>query len=320
MNQVNLLFKLIINELYKSFFQKKTIGFFGFIIILTLLIAFITAKDDVKGDWRKDMSIQITEVEKQISNEKLKSPIDESYTAKLNRELKELNYRMDNEMPNNVTTPLKFVYICSMNVALVVMLFVVTFSAETIASEYSSGTIRQILVKPVNRWKIFVAKYLSTFIVSITLLIFYLIIATIVGFIVFGGIDATGNEVRMAAGEPIKINMVSHIFWTTLAQLFLILVVCTITYFVATLTRKSVLAIIISFIVLFGGTIIAELLDEFIFYKFFLMPNLMLSAYLPGSVEPFKGATFGFSLSVCLVHAVAFFAGGLSIFSKKDVH
>lgn len=114
--------------------------------------------------------------------------------------------------------------------------------------------------------------------------------------------------------------MLSNIGWTTLAQIFSLIVVSTITYFISTVTRKSALAIIITFVMLFGGAAISDLFIKYDFYKYILMPNLQLNAYFPGGWTPFEGATLPFSFGVCLTYAVIFFVAGMFVFNKRDIY
>lgn len=311
---------LIVNELYKSFLQKKTIGLLIVVVLLTALLAYFMQKDDVKGDWRKETQKEIVSLKKDIEAAKTLENTDKQFLKYQESQLKMKERRLAEDIPENVTTPLRFVYICSNNITIILMLFMAAFSADVIASEFSWGTIRQIFVKPVKRWKIYLAKFCSTILVSLLLYLFYLIVSTAIGFLVFGGNSTTIYELNTEDYIVQKFNMMDTIFWTTLAQLFALAVVSTITFFIATLTRKSTLAIIITFIVFFGGAAIREYFSDYSWYKFILIPNMMLQAYLPSGWEPFSGATFGFSLAVCLAYAVAFFAAGIMIYNKRDVY
>jgi ABC-2 type transport system permease protein len=312
--------KLIINEMYKSFLQKKTIGLLILVLLLTGVLAYFVQKDDVKGDWRKKTEKEIVVLKKDIESAKALENTDKQFLKYQETQLKMKERRLAEDIPENVTTPLRFVYICSNNITIILMLFMAAFSADVIASEFSWGTIRQIFVKPVKRWKIYLAKFCSTIFVSFLLYMFYLIVAIVVGYLVFKGNSTTIYELNMEDYIVQKFNMIDTIFWTTLAQLFALAVVSTITFFIATLTRKSALAIIITFIVFFGGAAMTELFYKYTWYKYILIPNLTLNAYLPGGWVPYPGATFNFSLGVCLAYAITFFTAGILIYNKRDVY
>ncbi len=320
MRQIKQFFKLILNELYKSFFQKKTIAFLCLLILLTGLFAYFTEKEETKGDWRKDIKTEIVMNQKVLEEAKSAEVPDQQVISSLENRAIELDYRLEHNMPTNVTSPLEFVANSCMDISVFIVFFMAAFSADVMASEFSSGTIRQILVKPVKRWKLYLAKFCSTLIVSLVMFLFLLLVTTIAGFIVFGGTEQSIYNVQVVEGEIVKFNMMSNLFWTLVFQLFALAVVSTITFFIATLTRKSSLAIIISFIIFFGGAILGEFFMEYGFYKYIITPNLTLNAYLPGGWSPFEGSSFGFSLSVCLTYAAVFLTGGMLVFSRRDVY
>jgi ABC-2 type transport system permease protein len=311
--------KLILNEFYKSFLQKKTILLFVVIVIATAFLAYFFQKDDVK-DWRKVNKETIVELEKRKSEEiKSKDTENDQELQYLEGQIKLKKYQLKHNMPENVQTPLLFIYNSSVIISLIIMLFMAAFSADVIAGEYTGGTIRQILVKPIKRWKIFLAKYCSTILVSSILFAFYLVIATIIGYLVFGDNQMSIFTAELSENQIFKINMLSNIAWTIAAQLFLLAIVTTITFLIATITRKSSLAIIVTVVFIFGGGAIADLLIEYDFYKYILMPNLELNGYLPGETAPIEGATFMHSLMVCLAYAAVCFAAGITIYNKRDV-
>lgn len=311
--------KLIQNELYKSFLQKKTILLLIVVVILTGLLGYFAYKDNKdQSDWRKETKKDIVRLEKELETLKATGKLEED-EGNIKQEIELYQFKLDNDIPNQVFTPIRFLFMCSMNITLILMLYIAAFSADVIASEYSWGTIRQIFVKPVKRWKIYLAKYCSTILVSIFLYAFYLLIAVIVGYLLFSGTSTSIYDAKITDGGIIKYNMLNSLFWTTLAQIFGLAVVSTITFFVATVTRKSALAIIISFILFFGGAALAELFMKYSWYKYILMPNIQLNAYLTSGWEPYPGATFGFSLAICLAYAAAFFTAGILIYNKRDV-
>jgi ABC-2 type transport system permease protein len=320
MSQIKTFSKLIVNELYKSFFQKKTIAFLILLVVLTGALAYAGVQENSEGDWRKEAQTDITKLEKeikQLSGEKRKN---EELIARKNERITVLKYRLKEDIPEDVISTLSFIFICCNNISIVILLFMAVFSSEVIASEYSQGTIRQILVKPVKRWKIFVSKFISTFLVALVMFAFLLIVAALVGLIVFGDVSTSIYDVKWAQGEIVKFNMLTDLYLTILARIFALMVVTTITFFVATVTRKSALAIIVSFVMLFGGAaIFREYISKYDFYKYVLFPNMMLDQYLPSGELPYEGATFNFSLAVCLAYAAVFFTAGLLTFQKRDI-
>ena len=331
---MKLFIKLIINEMYKFFFQKKTIAFFVVIVCLLSFFAYVEGKNDVTN-WRKDTEQRIVDMQKEVENiknapeqndeRKLEGPgqtenMNKSMIEGFQNEIKLLQYRLDHDIPDHTQTPLRFVYSAVGNIAMIIILYVIVFTADIIAGEFSGGTIRQILVKPVKRWKLFLAKFTSSVLVNIALFLFFLIAASIIGFILYSGNSSTIYDVRMVDGEIEKINMIRHLSLELLSQIFSAVIISTITFLIATITRKSALATVVSFVVFFGGGMISEFFREYWFYKYLITQNFQLSVFLTKEWLPYEGATFGTSLFICLVYSFVFFTAGLLIFNKRDVY
>lgn len=325
--------KLVINELYKTFFQKKTMVFIAFLLFCIFICAIGNYSNDRKTeDWREETKEQIASLKDSIKETKkslddaiaddpkgMDAEIEQSVLDFQNDELAVLEYRIDKDIPENVITPLKFVYKCKGFIALIVF-FMAVFSANIIANEYSWGTIRQVLIKPVNRWKIYISKMLSAFIVTAILCLLLYIVSLIVGFALFSKNSTSIYEVSIVSGKIYKVNMFSNIILGTLADIFTIMVLCSISFFVGTLIRNNILAIFLTIGTYFIGFIAEGFLTNTEIYKFLLSTNLSLDDYLPGGTLPFAGATFIFSFIVCLVYFVVLLLGGMSIFCKRDVY
>jgi ABC-type transport system involved in multi-copper enzyme maturation permease subunit len=114
--------------------------------------------------------------------------------------------------------------------------------------------------------------------------------------------------------------MIRHLSLELLSNIFSAVIISTITFLIATITRKSALATVVSFVVFFGGGMISEFFREYWFYKYLITQNFQLSVFITKEWLPYEGATFGTSLFICLVYSFVFFTAGLLIFNKRDVY
>lgn len=322
MNSLKQILKLIINELYKTFFQKKTLAFVGILICSILIIAYYNCESDKGTDWRNNTQQQISNLKNNISSTKSKKDLSNSDNDMIKfqqEQLKILEYRLTNDLPDNVTTPLKFIYNCS-NLIYLIVLYIAVFSANIVANEYSWGTIRQMLIKPVKRWKILLAKYLSMVVVSIILCTLLYILSYLIGFILFSKNNASMNDVIMLNGNIVERNMFQYVILSTLSQIFSIVIISSLTLLVATIVRAGSLATITTLVIYFGSFIGENYISKLSIYKFTLPPNLMLSKYLPGQELPYPNATPTFSFIICLIYLGIFLTGGFLIFNKRDIY
>ncbi|KNY30327.1 ABC transporter permease [Pseudobacteroides cellulosolvens] len=321
MKQLKVFLKLISNELYKTFFQIKTIVFICLMVALVGLVAYLSVSTDKGDKWRDDTQKQIETIKKSISETESKKDKDEFDITMLNFEkdqFKVLEYRLQHNIPGNAITPLRFVYSCSELMVLIV-LFMAIFASNIVANEYSQGTIRQLLVKPIKRWKIFIAKYLSAVLVSMVLTMILFIVSLALGFILFQKNSNSIYDVVLVNGNIVERNMLSHILAVAFSKLFSISIISALAFFISTIVRTTGLAIIASLGIYFAGFVGGIILNKYPLYKFFITPNLDLHRYLPGESLPYAGATFTFSIVVCIVYLMAFLASGLIVFNKRDV-
>lgn len=314
--------RLIQNELIKTFFQKKTIVFICILILTVVANGIIDLKNDQGNLWKSKTEQQISSLKQTISEEKSKnnlSDIDKEMLKSEQDNLRLMEYRLNHNMPDNAKTPLRFAYE-SNGLVFLIVLFMAVFSANLIANEYTGGTIRQILVKPIKRWKIFLAKYASAIIVCLLLCIILYSVAVIIGFLFFGHNSMSINDVVLLNGNLVERNMLSFVVLSTLSDVFSIIVTCSITFLMATIVKSGALAIVTTLGVYFAGLIGGSFISSSPIYRYILTTNLTLSKYLPGEQLPFQGATFAFSLTVCLTYMVAFLVIGTLIFEKRDIY
>ncbi|MBO1915152.1 ABC transporter permease, partial [Microvirga sp. 3-52] len=74
-----------------------------------------------------------------------------------------------------------------------VTLFTIIASAGILASEFSQGTIKMLLSRPVKRWKILTSKYLTILLFGLLLTVLVYVFTIISAFIFFP--SAEGNSI-----------------------------------------------------------------------------------------------------------------------------
>ena len=320
------MFKLIKNELYKGFFQKKTIVFLVVLFLAVIVSAVIDKSSDV-NNWRDDTKKQIQSLEKDISkmqedNKKADETEQEFNNSMIKMEqdqLNVLNYRLDHDIPDNVVTPLKFVYDCK-GLFFLITIFMLVYAANTVASEYQHGTIRQLFIKPVKRSTLYFAKYISTIVATAFLMICLYFVAVVIGYLLFAKNSVTIYDVVLTNGKIQLVNMLTSVLQTSLINLFVTCILCALSICIAAVCKSNMLAVLISCGIWGLGSFAGTALKKYIWYDYFLTPNLSLSSFLPGGTVPYAGATLLKSIVICLVYFVLMIAVGRYFFAKKDVY
>lgn len=192
-------------------------------------------------------------------------------------------------------------------------IFAVVISGESVAGEFTAGTIKLLLIRPWTRSKILLSKYISVLLFALftTVLLFAATFA--VNLAAFGYDDSTllGQD-----GLPPLTYMIRYY----VLEFVSLVVVVTLSFMISTVFRSSSLAIGLSMFLLFIGSSVAGLLAmlEYDWADYILFVHLNLTQYLDGG-GMIQDMTLGFSLGILAAYYVAFIALSWWIFNRRDV-
>ncbi|TMU84313.1 hypothetical protein FGG79_15580 [Bacillus sp. BHET2] len=196
----------------------------------------------------------------------------------------------------------------SSNLLVVIQVFCMIIAGDIVSSEFSSGTIKLLLIRPVNRMKILLSKYLTVLVIAIILTAYHFIFSALLGSLWFydSFFDLNVNFFIVAGAYVLR---------------FLeLIVICSIAFTFSVLTRSSSFAIGATIFLTFSAGAFLILMNErgLEWGKYLLLANTDLQQYFFGS-PPFDGMTFWFSVGVIVVYLVGF--GGVAgwIFVRRDV-
>lgn len=281
-------------------------------------------------------------------NETLNALFNDIYNLKMNRnnqgmqlsdeerrqlegEIEVNTYRIKNDKPPVEANSLYGFLSVSSSLVSFISLFIIIIAATMMASEYSQGTIKLMLISPYKRWKLFYAKLTTVFLVSLLLLVILFASSVLAGGLAFG-FDFAGSLIKYNNG---RVEDMPYIFACLLKYLLAcpeLLVMTSLSVMLAVVMRRSSLAIGVGVGFMFGGSIISTILAfmPYDFKRFLLFLNTNLSAYFPelNSIRFFdmvtsgvriEGMTFTFSLIVLAVYFICFTYIALDSFNRRDV-
>ena len=333
---------MIKNEIIKSFSRIKTIVFL-IILLLAIIASGIIFKLVVPPtvDWKADLESQAISYE-QIADSYTVDAAGTDVMSDANADDSEADvylqaytdqaaiyrYAFDHNVPINKITAWSFVYTFEFIVNLV-FFFMIVAAAESVASEYSSGNIRYLLIKPKTRWKLLTGKFLSLILSAVFFLAVTFILTAIMGFLFYGFDGAQGIRLAVENGQVVEYSLVGDLLLTYLAEFVKLLVVISLAMMISVLMKSGTLSILLSVGVVLSGYILTAILSllkplirmssiEWIKYTPF--PNLNLAQYLPSGSPAFPGMTLGFSAIVLLVYFIVFNSVSYTVFSKRDVY
>ncbi|MGG0821377.1 ABC transporter permease [Paenibacillus turicensis] len=178
-------------------------------------------------------------------------------------------------------------------------------TAGIVASEYSSGTIKFLLIRTQSRTKILASKYVTVLLYMFSIYAF-----------AFG--------LTLASAFLFTNYNTSSVQWSTLGStigyaLVYTLVYTTIAFMVGILTRSSAATIGLGISLIAFEGLFLLLLSKYEISKFFILTNLDLSMYKEGARPVFAGMSLNFSLLIIFVYLVLFLAASFVTFKKRDV-
>ncbi|MCM3612217.1 ABC transporter permease [Planococcus sp. MERTA32b] len=225
-------------------------------------------------------------------------------------------HRLENDLPPYEYDSMQQGVIESHIMMSIVTLFTVIIAGGIVASEFSQGTIKMLLTRPVKRWKILTSKYITTMLYAILLAIVLFIVTALAGLIFFGIGDGTfltwnGSEVVEGSFWLEGLKMLALSFAS-------VWIIGTFAFMLGTVFRSSSLAIGLSIFLMFTGIQAVFLLADYEIVKYYLFTHTDLTQYYTGFI-PVEDITMTMSVIVLIVYFIIFMAISYLTFGKRDV-
>lgn len=191
------------------------------------------------------------------------------------------------------------------NVAILIGLFAISISCNIVTQEFSLGTIKFLMIRPVTRGKVLLSKYLTVLSLTLLFLLVLFVLSLVTGGMIFGF-------------HTLPTDDVAEIVKAYLYSLIEIVMLATLAFMLSVLTRSNSLAMGLSIPLYLMGGMSNLLIARYEWSKYSLFVNLNLDMYDIG--VPFKpGMTLGFSLAVLAVYYLIFLAVAFLVFKKRDI-
>jgi ABC-2 type transport system permease protein len=197
--------------------------------------------------------------------------------------------------------------------------FIIIVSAGIVASEFNWGTIKLLLIRPINRSKILLSKYITVLLFALLMLVIMFVFAGLLGAILFGLPDKAVPYLNYSNGHVTEQNIVIHLLsYYGLSSIDMIMLV-TMAFMISAVFRNSSLAIGLSLFLLFtGGQFTALLALKFDWAKYILFANTDLIQYFEGT-PLVEGMSVTFSIIMLVIYFAIFHSLAFYVFNKRDV-
>ncbi|MBS4212802.1 ABC transporter permease [Neobacillus rhizophilus] len=312
---------LIVNEWIKIFKRPVTYVMIGLLVLGIIASGTLTK---IYGDrnqqnqpqWEQQVQQQITQDQKQMSE---LPPTAVTYKKNLERQIAINQYRLDHKIPpateNTGWTFIKD----STSLISFAGLFTIIVAAGIVASEFSWGTVKLLLIRPIKRYKILLSKYFTVILFGLLMLAILFGGAAIFGFAVFGTGDGGSVHLAYSNGHVVEQNMLLYLIKTYFLSSIDVIMITTMAFMISAVFRNSSLAVGLSiFLLLMGGQITTLIASRYEWAKYSLFANTNLTQYFDG-VPLVEGMTVGFSIIMLLIYFFIFQLLAFGVFTKRDV-
>jgi len=287
------------------------------LILVILVPAGITKYYEVKspteGSWQDIEQDAIQSYKETLAGEDL----TEEDKAYFQEQMAISEYRLANDAPSQKDSSLASFMSFTSGMLTLVTLFTVITAASIVSSEFSTGTIKMLLTRPMSRAKVLTSKLLTTFLFGLLLYVVNVVVSALIGLVLFG--MGTGVELEMVNGQ-----VVEKAVWSDLAYHYLLsggdFVMSTLfAFLIGSVFRSSSLAIGLTMFLSFTGGMIVMFLSRYDIVKYIWLTHSDLTQYEHGGGSMIADMTLPFSLTVLAIYAVVFLVISYSTFMKRDV-
>lgn len=308
--------RFIKNEWIKLWNQRST---WIMLIISIAIVVGISGLNKYFSDDNSTEEARVAAIEEDIANmeEILASEGESEYTDMYREEMALLQYRLEHGLPSQNTMSIE--ESIDFNVSFLLSLagiFTMVVAASIVSNEFSTGTIKMLLTRPVARWKILLSKLVTSILFGIALFAISSLIGVIISYILF---DTNSTvQVIMVEGQIVE-NVVEYTTANTVLYGFLsTLMTVFFAFMLGSIFGSSTLAVSLALGIMFFGSTLSMFLAQYDFAKYIWFVN-NLSQYAKGAMPIIEDLTFGFSLTVNIVYAVIFLGISFLYFTRRDV-
>lgn len=229
------------------------------------------------------------------------------------------------EFDNDIRNSVDSTYLMYVSFAIILCIII---GGGIVSSEYSTGTVRLLMIRPVSRWKILISKLISVFIIGYGVLLITVVL-NIISSGIMNGFGGLATKVISFSGESIVkqnfiISIIPKLLFSSISLIFIIALV----FAISTIIKNTALAVGLTTVAYLGSSaatlIMANLGMRWV--EKTILPYMSLSTFItnPYYIQMFKdqynivlNPTMG--AIQLIVFAVILIIASFLVFEKRDV-
>lgn len=205
------------------------------------------------------------------------------------------------------------------SVVTIASVVMVVLAGGSVANEFSSGTIKFLLINPVRRGKIIISKYITLVLVALAVIAGVFIISGISNIFVFGA-DFDVPYLTVSLGIVHEGSSIIYTFTQYLLSGINLLAMMTMAFMISSLMRNAAVAIGIGVAALMGGSMIVVMLAQLgcDWGRYIIFANMNLTQIAQGN-SYFPNQTLTFSIITLAAYMVVFLLTAYDGFTRREV-
>ncbi|WP_338471447.1 ABC transporter permease [Niallia sp. XMNu-256] len=324
--------KLVQNEMMKLMARRRFIVIAIIVSVLVGLFTYAQFKETLEQqeklgstNWRVAVQTRIIDLTNRLSSNRMSDEQRERFQITLQQQQYYLDHDINPAEPGAPTFVRMFIENAG---PMFIPLLVMVIASDLVSSEHTLGSIKLLLTRPVQRWRILLSKYI-TLIMAVSLIVAIVgVLSFLISGLVFGykGLNApviTGFTAANGELDLSNVRMISQ--WEFLLMdfglvWFVAVVVGTLSFMISVLIRSTAAGMGIMLAALISGSILSSMVSSWDSAKYLFMVNLNLTGYLNGTAPPVEGMTLQFSIIILAVWWLIGLAGSFLVFTRQDVY
>ena len=307
--------KLVQNENMKLFRKTSTIIMIGMLLAFLIVAGFLTKYNgqEPTDNWKQDLQKQTQVMQAQLTH------VTSSEADALKQKIAINDYELNHNIQPLTDKSIWGFANHPNDIMMFVIVFTIIIAGGMVSTEFGSGTIKLLLIRPIHRSKILLSKYVSIFIAAIIFSAIAIVFSWLIGGIFFGFDDLSHPYIFYTDGSIHLGSMFNHIIANYGFQFVSLIVMATIAFMISTVFRNTALAIGLTIFATMAGPLVTHFFAHYEWGKYILFSNLDLSVYFNDGATLADGLTLGFSVTVLLIYYLTFVIITWLLFNKRDV-
>ncbi|EPE61495.1 putative membrane protein [Exiguobacterium sp. S17] len=324
---------LIRNEVLKIHKKRRLLVVSVILVVLVSMFTYanyrqIEKQREEQGtiDWRVDLQQEIVDTQNRLAS----ANVQDEFRQILEFQVQQNQYYLDNDInPSYPGAPTFMRVFFSQGTTLVLPLFIIVLMADIVSGEHNDGTIKTLLSRPVRRFKILLAKWMTTLLYTSILIFITALVSYAISGIVLGWDGWTAPILTGFQASPTgtfstdfvhTLPMWQYLLMSVGLSWFVVAAVGTIALMISVIVKNTATGIGIMMAILISGPLLTSLGSNWDSSKYLVNVNFGLNNYLEGQAPPIDGMTLPFSLIVIFVWTLAAMAYAFYHFTQKDVY